>query len=326
MAVKDLNVWFFTDYGIVKAVNTISFFLKHGETLGLVGESGCGKSVTALSILKLIKAPGKFVGGSIKYKNMELTDKNETFYINHIRGKEISMIFQDPLTALNPSYTIGWQIKEAFILGKNKKESGKEIKDKTIDILRRVKIPDAEIQLTKYPHQLSGGMRQRAVIAIALASNPAILIADEPTTSLDVTVQAAILDLMEEFKFDFNISIIFITHDLNLVAERCNSVMVMYAGEIVECSDTESIFKKPRHPYTIGLLESTPNIGGKFHKITSIRGEVPNLIDLGNRCFFYERCFKRKKICNTEKPKFNEVDSDHYVRCYFPEENYFGNR
>ncbi|MBM7563060.1 ABC transporter ATP-binding protein, partial [Fusibacter tunisiensis] len=281
LEVKDLTTYFFTDKGVVKAVDGNSFTLKEGETLGIVGESGCGKSITAMSILNLIEKPGKIVKGSIKFNGEELVgiaDKKMRTY----RGNEISMIFQEPMTSLNPVFRIGDQIGESLILhqGMTKKESYV----KAVELLNLVGIPRAEKVVRDYPHQLSGGMRQRVMIAMALACNPKVLIADEPTTALDVTIQAQILSLMNDLQKKTNTAIMLITHDLGVVAQMAHDVLVMYSGKIVESASAVEIFDNPKHPYTVGLLHSIPNLDEDRERLNSIDGIVPNPFELPEGC------------------------------------------
>ncbi|OGP99125.1 MAG: peptide ABC transporter ATP-binding protein, partial [Deltaproteobacteria bacterium RBG_16_55_12] len=282
---KDLRTSFFTPDGEVKAVDGVSFEIEEGKTLGLVGESGCGKSVTALSILRLVPfPPGRVVGGEILYRGRDLLKLNGE-EMRKIRGNEISMIFQEPMTSLNPVFTIGNQIGEAIRLhqGLGKKET----REKTIEMLRLVKIADPETRVDDYPHQLSGGMRQRVMIAMALSCNPSLLIADEPTTALDVTIQAQILELMKELKDRLGMSLLLITHDLGVVAEQADEVAIMYAGKIVEQATAKALFNRPLHPYTVGLLNSLPRVGAnKKKRLEAIPGMVPSPLELPSGCRF----------------------------------------
>jgi len=313
LQVKDLKTYFFTEDGIVKAVDGVDFELRQGETLGLVGESGCGKSVTAFSIIKLLDYPGKTVGGKVIYKGEDLLEKNEK-QIRQIRGKEISMIFQEPMTSLNPVFTIGFQITEALKV--HYKIKRKEAREKAIQLLEKVGIPIPEQRIDEYPHQLSGGMRQRAMIAMALACDPLILIADEPTTSLDVTIQAQILELMKSLLNQFNSSLIMITHDLGVIAEIADRIAVMYAGKIVEYTDTRSIFYKPLHPYTFGLLTSIPRLDMEIEKLESIPGVVPDPLHFPEGCKFHPRCSFATEKCHKEEPGLMEIEEGHMVRCW----------
>jgi len=315
--VKNLRTSFFTPEGEVRAVDGISFNIGEGKTLGLVGESGCGKSVTALSIMRLVPSPpGKIVGGEIVYRGQDLLKLNGTA-MRKIRGNEISMIFQEPMTSLNPVFTIGDQIGEAIRLhqGLGKRET----REKTIEMLRLVKMADPESRVDDYPHQLSGGMRQRVMIAMALSCNPSLLIADEPTTALDVTIQAQILELIEELQEKkLGMALLLITHDLGVVAERADEVAIMYAGKIVERAPTQAIFNRPLHPYTVGLLNSLPGVGTKKKKrLEAIPGVVPSLLELPSGCHFRDRCPKAAGICAEAEPELVEKQKDHWAACYF---------
>jgi oligopeptide/dipeptide ABC transporter ATP-binding protein len=314
--VKNLRTSFFTPEGEVRAIDGVSFEIGEGKTLGLVGESGCGKSVTSLSIMRLIPSPpGKIVGGEILYRGRDLLKlRNEE--MRKIRGNEISMIFQEPMTSLNPVFTVGNQIGEAIKLhqGLGKRET----REKTIEMLRLVKIADPESRVDSYPHQLSGGMRQRVMIAMALSCNPSLLIADEPTTALDVTIQAQILELMKELQQKIGMALLLITHDLGVVAEQANDVAIMYAGKIVERASTEAIFTKPLHPYTVGLLNSLPNVGGeKKKRLDAIPGVVPSPLHLPSGCRFRDRCPKAADICAQAEPTLEEKDPGHTAACHF---------
>jgi peptide/nickel transport system ATP-binding protein len=315
--VKNLQTSFFTPEGEVRAIDGVSFEIGEGKTLGLVGESGCGKSVTSLSIMRLIASPpGKIVGGEILYRGKDLLKLNNEA-MRKIRGNEISMIFQEPMTSLNPVFTVGNQIGEAIKLhqGLGKKET----RQKTIDMLRLVKIADPESRVDSYPHQLSGGMRQRVMIAMALSCNPALLIADEPTTALDVTIQAQILDLMKELRQRIGMALLLITHDLGVVAEQADDVAIMYAGKIVERSSTQAIFNRPFHPYTVGLLNSLPSVGGaKKKRLDAIPGVVPNPLHLPSGCRFRDRCPKAADLCAQSEPQLLEKEPGHAVACHFP--------
>ncbi len=314
LKVENLKTYFFTHEGTVKAVDGISFSIKRGETLGLVGESGCGKSVTALSIMRLIPhPPGRIVSGEIysEGKNLLKYNKKE---MRNIRGRKISMIFQEPMTSLDPVFTIGHEIKEAVRL--HSSVNKKDARDKTIETLRVVGMPDAEKRINNYPHELSGGMRQRAMIAMALCCNPALLIADEPTTALDVTIQAQILRLINELKDEFGASVLLITHDLGVVAEMCDNVAVMYAGHIVEHTDVDTIFSNPLHPYTKGLNKSIPRLDVDMERLETIKGLVPNLIDLPSGCPFHPRCSYCSAKCMKEMPDLKEAADNHLVKCH----------
>lgn len=318
LKIENLKVYFFTDQGIVRAVDDVSWELEEGGTLGIVGESGCGKSVSALTILRLVPdPPGKIVGGKIQYNGIDLfklSDKD----IRKIRGNEISMVFQDPVSSLNPSYAIGNQIIETFRLHQNMKI--REAKNKAIKLLHSAGIPNPEQRMKEYPHQLSGGMNQRVMIAIALACNPKILIADEPTTALDVTIQAQIMNLFRKIKKQFNMSIILITHDFGLVSQLVEKVVVMYAGKVVEKGSISEIFKNPHHPYTRGLIKSIPKLKKKSNKdndkLTEIPGVVPNLIDPVDGCIFYPRCQSRLPKCKNQDPPLQIIDGYHTSKCW----------
>ncbi|HEX6769284.1 MAG TPA: ABC transporter ATP-binding protein [Candidatus Binatia bacterium] len=317
LQVKNLRTSFFTPEGEVRAIDGISFEIAEGRTLGLVGESGCGKSVTSLSIMRLIPSPpGKIVGGEIIYRGKDLL-KLGNEEMRKIRGNEISMIFQEPMTSLNPVFTVGNQIGEAIKLhqGLDKQAT----RAKTIEMLRLVKIADPESRVDAYPHQLSGGMRQRVMIAMALSCNPSLLIADEPTTALDVTIQAQILDLMKELQQKIGMALLLITHDLGVVAEQADDVAIMYAGKMVERSNTKEIFTKPFHPYTVGLLNSLPSTGSaKKHRLDAIPGVVPNPLHLPSGCRFRDRCPKAADLCAQQEPELVAKEPGHTVACHFP--------
>ena len=375
--VKGLKTYFFTEEGIVKAVDGVSFNIYKDEIIGLVGETGCGKSVTALSILQIVRSPGKIMEGEIIFKDINLLDLTEK-EMRTKRGKNITMIFQDPLNSLNPVLKIGDQISEVFELHqleeiktvldqkklerKNKlqekkrlvqelkenderlteeekenlKASIKELKEETYhtpvikdvlleksaQIIEEVGIADAEGILKRYPHELSGGMRQRVMIAMALSCNPALLIADEPTTALDVTIQAQILELMLDLKKKLKTSILIITHDLGIIAELCDRVAVMYSGNIVEYASAAELFKSPRHPYTQGLLAAIPSIEKRDQKLRTIRGMVPNLIYPPSGCRFHPRCDFRLEVCDKVRPPLNELNKDYYIACHLFDPDY----
>jgi len=314
LEVKELTVNFRNDEKEYTVVNGISFQLKKGETLGLVGESGCGKSVTSLSIMRLIPTPpGRIVSGEIRYKGTNLLSLKEK-EMNAIRGNDISMIFQEPMTSLTPVFTIGRQLDEVLLLHTDL--SKKEAKARSIEMLKLVGIPRPEQIYVSYPHELSGGMRQRVMIAMGLACEPQMLIADEPTTALDVTIQAQILDLMRELKEKTGTAILFITHDLGVVAEMCDRVIVMYAGEIVEEADVDSLFYKPKHPYTRGLLESIPDLNEKKRRLFSIAGQVPPAGSITTGCRFRDRCSVAVPRCSEEHPDLQELEQGHACRCW----------
>ncbi len=323
LKVEDLHTYFYTYEGVVKAVDGVSFDIKKGEIFGLVGETGCGKSVTALSIIRLIDEPGKIEKGKIIFKGKNLLELSEE-EMRNIRGREISMIFQEPMTALNPVFKIGDQIMEILLLHEHGiediREAPKGIKEeereKAIEMLKLVRMPDPERNIDSYPHELSGGMRQRAMIAMMLATKPSLLIADEPTTALDVTVQAQILNILLDMKDKLGISILLITHDLSVIAEVCDRVGVMYAGNIVEIGDTFTIFKNPKHPYTNGLMQAIPIMTEKKEELKYIRGSVPNLIYPPSGCRFHPRCDYMMDICKKEKPKLKEIERGHFVACH----------
>ncbi|MBO8164137.1 MAG: ABC transporter ATP-binding protein [Brevibacillus sp.] len=314
LQIENLRTHFVTDYGEVPAVDGIGLSIKKGEVLGIVGESGCGKSVTSLSVMGLVpRPPGKIVGGQIRFKGEDLLRASER-RMRQIRGNEIAMIFQEPMTSLNPVYTIGDQIMEAIRL--HTKAGKQEARRRAIEMLRRVNIPRADQIVDEYPHQLSGGMRQRVMIAMAMACNPELLIADEPTTALDVTIQAQILDLMRNLNKESGTAIMLITHDLGVVAEMCDRVIVMYAGQIVEEGDVRSILKNPKHPYTIGLIHSIPKLDEKKDRLYSIPGNVPVPGSLTIGCRFAPRCESASEKCRSELPELKETESGHLARCW----------
>jgi oligopeptide/dipeptide ABC transporter, ATP-binding protein, C-terminal domain len=314
LELQDLKTCFHTREGIVNAVDGVSYHLDVGEVLGVVGESGCGKSVTALSIMRLIpNPPGEIVSGAVLYKGSNLLEKTER-QMKKIRGNEISMIFQEPMTSLNPLFKIGDQIIETIVL--HQSLSKKEAREKAIEMLSLVGIPLPSKRIDSYPHELSGGMRQRVMIAMALSCNPEILLADEPTTALDVTIQAQILELMCKLKDKTGTSIIMITHDLGIVAEMCNRIVVMYCGQIVEEGTVKEIFKNPLHPYTIGLLGSIPKIDTEKGRLFNIKGNVPSLLKMPKGCRFSTRCTHCMKKCNEMEPDIIQVDGTRKVRCW----------
>ncbi len=313
--VNNLKTHFFTEEGVVKAVDGVDFSIKPGETVGIVGESGCGKSVTSLSIMRLVESPpGRIVDGEILFEGEDLTKFSEK-EMRKIRGNDISMIFQEPMTSLNPVYTVGDQITEALILHKNL--SKKEAKVQAVKMLKKVGIPLPEQRVDEYPHQLSGGMRQRVMIAMALSCDPKLLIADEPTTALDVTIQAQILDLMNGLKDEFGMAIMMITHDLGVIAEVSDRIAVMYAGKIVEYADAEELFANPSNPYTWGLLKSIPLLHKDIEKLFAIPGNVPSPLDFPDGCKFNSRCFLAEDKCYEEEPPLHEVKDGHVSRCWF---------
>jgi len=377
LEVKDLRTFFFVEEGVVKAVDGVAFDIYEDEVLGLVGETGCGKSVTALSILQLVRPPGKIMSGSVHFHGKNLLDLNEK-EMRLVRGRSITMIFQDPLNSLNPVISVGKQVAEVFVLHQEKelkreldalllernkkieekKKLQKELKDnedrlseeektellakieelkqatihipklkdvalkRSENIIKEVGIPDAKGILKRYPHELSGGMRQRVMIAMALSCNPGLLIADEPTTALDVTIQAQILDLMKDLKNRFRTSILIITHDLGIIAEICDRIAVMYSGNIVEYATADDLFKKPRHPYTKGLMGAIPSIEKKDQKLITIRGMVPNLIYPPSGCRFHPRCDYRLEICDKIKPVLREIADKYFIACHLFDPKY----
>jgi len=317
---RDLHTYFYTEDGVVKAVDGVTFAIERERTLGVVGESGCGKSVTALSIMGLVPMPpGKIAGGKIFFHRnshpIELTALNpKGREYRSIRGKEIAMIFQEPMTSLNPVFTIGYQIMEAIRL--HQKVGKKEARAKAIEMLRQVGIPLPEQRVDEYPHQLSGGMRQRAMIAMALSCNPSLLIADEPTTALDVTIQAQVLDLMRYIQQKFRMSIMFITHNLGVVAEMCQDVVVMYLGKVVEQAPVRPLYHDPKHPYTQGLLHSIPSLASRKRRLEPITGVVPDPLDAPPGCPFNPRCPHVMEVCTREMPPLEEIAPHHQVACW----------
>lgn len=315
LEVKGLRTSFFTHVGEVKAIRGVDFYLDKGEAVGIVGESGSGKSVTSLSVMKLLQFPGKLIGGEVLFDGDDLAKKSDK-EMQEIRGNDISMIFQDPMTSLNPVFTIGNQIIEAII--KHKKMSKSEAKEQAIEMLRTVGIPSPEKRIDQYPHEFSGGMRQRAMIAMALSCEPKLLIADEPTTALDVTIQAQILELMKDLKDRLNTSIILITHDLGVVADVCSRIIVMYGGLIMEEGTTEEIFYNPQHPYTVGLMKSIPKMSDKENKerLIPIDGTPPDLLKPPAGCPFAPRCDHAMKVCMTQMPEYNKSTPTHRAACW----------
>tara|TARA_B100000959_G_scaffold267078_1_gene310173 strand:+ start:218 stop:1207 length:990 start_codon:yes stop_codon:yes gene_type:complete len=318
--VENLVVSFDTDRGKITPVNGVSFQVKRGKTLAIVGESGCGKSVTSLSIMGLIPgANGKIEGGAIEYDGQDLLKFSGT-QMRKLRGDKIAMIFQEPMTALNPVYTIGNQIMEVYKL--HREMSKKEAFDHALAMLEKVKIPDPKQRMREYPHQLSGGMRQRVMIAMSLACNPDVLIADEPTTALDVTIQAQVLDLMKDLQTDLGTSVIFITHDLGVVAEVADDVVVMYAGDIIERGTVFDIFKDPKHPYTQGLLDSLPKSSDtKNEELQAIKGMVPSLFELPKGCRFKDRCALAEDACGESPPELEKFSDTHEAACFVTSRN-----
>lgn len=313
LEVKDLRTSFFTDAGEVKAVNGVSFNLDKGKVLGIVGESGSGKSVTAYSIMQILANAGKIVGGSIKFNGQELVGSGEKV-MKDIRGNRISIIFQDPMTSLNPTYTIGKQLMEAILLhtGRNKQQA----RERAVEMLKLVNVNEPEKRMKQYPHELSGGMRQRVMIAMALACEPDILIADEPTTALDVTIQAQILELMKSLQEELGMAIIMITHDLGVVAQMCDEVIVMYAGSICEQGTADEIFYNPCHEYTKGLMRSIPTTSNDDQKLQPITGTPIDLLNMPKGCPFAPRCDNAMKICLREKAERMQINDDHQAACW----------
>ncbi|MED2009268.1 ABC transporter ATP-binding protein [Brevibacillus borstelensis] len=314
LEVKHLQTHFKTEDGVVPSVNGVSFSVAKGETLAIVGESGCGKSVTSLSIMGLVAPPGEVVGGEIwlEGQNLLALSKKE---LRKLRGNKLSMIFQEPMTSLNPVFTIGNQLGEVF--RQHRQMDKKEARAHSVEMLDHVGIPNAEKIVDSFPHQLSGGMRQRVMIAMALACNPALLIADEPTTALDVTIQAQILELLKKLNKEFQTGVILITHDLGVVAEMADRVVVMYAGEVVEQADVFSLFAEPKHPYTKGLLGSLPKLDENREELDSIPGSVPNPLDMPDGCAFHPRCPAATEECKQNKPQLQEVALNHLARCFY---------
>ncbi len=313
LKIKDLKVYLDTYRGVVKAIDGINLEIRKGEVVGLVGESGSGKSMTALSILRLLPPSGHFLQGEIWFKGENLLTKSND-EIRRIRGNQIAMIFQEPMTSLNPSFTIGNQIGEVIklhqSLGKQK------TKEKIVKVLEQVRMSDPERVAKRYPHELSGGMQQRSMIAMGLSCRPDLLIADEPSTALDVTIQAQVLTLLDDLRRELNTSILLITHNLGVVAWLCEKVAVMYAGKIMECGDIRTVFKKGRHPYNQALLASMPRIDQQKEQLKAIDGDVPNLINPPPGCKFHPRCSLAKEICSREEPIYREIEPGHWVSCW----------
>ena len=313
LSVKDLCTSFFTSSGEVKAVNGVSFNLEEGKVLGIVGESGSGKSVTAYSILQILTNPGRIVGGSIKLKGKELVGCSKED-MQKIRGNQISIIFQDPMTSLNPVFTIGNQLMEAILL--HTKRNKEQAKERAIEMLKLVGVNEPEKRINQYPHEFSGGMRQRVMIAMALACEPDILIADEPTTALDVTIQAQILDLMKDLQKKLGMAIILITHDLGVVAEMCDEIVVMYAGQISERGTSDDIFYNPKHEYTKGLLKSIPTVQSEKQRLKPIAGNPVDLLNMPDGCAFAPRCDNAMKICLVKNPVELKIEGEHTSKCW----------
>ncbi len=320
LEVRNLKVHIKLDEGILKAVDGVSFPIKRGKTMGLVGESGCGKSLTSKAIISINPDICQTTGEVLFYDSEKneiinlLELEKDSAEIRDIRGKKISMIFQEPMTAFSPLHTIGNQIMENILIHKMKNK--KEAKEVAINMLKRVGIADAEKRINQYPHEFSGGMRQRAMIAMALSCNPELLIADEPTTALDVTIQAQVLDLMKDLKEKYSMSIIIITHDLGVIAEMCDRVAVMYAGNIIEYTDVTTLFSNPKHPYTLGLLKSLPRTDKEVKRLQTIPGNVPSSYNFPKGCKFHNRCPLRDERCLKEEPVIKEIEKNHKVRCW----------
>ena len=312
LSVRDLRTHFDTEEGSIRADDGVSFDIEEGEILGLVGESGCGKSVTSLSIMRLLEDPGYVADGQVLFKGQDLTETSREG-MRQIRGNGMSMIFQEPKTALNPVFDVGWQVGEPLRI--HREMSRDAARTEAIELMRRVGIPSPEDRVDDYPHQFSGGMRQRAMIAMALACEPDLLVADEPTTALDVTIQAQILDLIRELNEQLGMSVLLITHNLGVVAETCDRVAVMYAGRIVEYGTVEEIFNDPRHPYTKGLINAVPDPTRDEQELEPVDGTVPNLADTPDGCNFAPRCPYATEQCEAEDPRLREVDTDHYSAC-----------
>ena len=313
LEVNNLRTSFFTDAGEVKAVDGVSFTLDHGKVLGIVGESGSGKSVTAYSIMQILAPTGKIVGGSVKLDGQELVGADEKV-MRSVRGNRISIIFQDPMTSLNPTYTVGHQLMEAILL--HTKRNRREAKERALEMLRLVNVNEPEKRLRQYPYELSGGMRQRVMIAMALACEPDILIADEPTTALDVTIQAQILELMQDLQKRLGMAIIMITHDLGVVAQMCDEIVVMYAGSICEQGTADEIFYNPHHEYTKGLIRSIPTAANNGQRLQPITGTPIDLLNMPKGCPFAPRCEAALKICLEKRPERMVINSDHYATCW----------
>ncbi|MBI2165717.1 MAG: ABC transporter ATP-binding protein [Chloroflexi bacterium] len=314
LEVEDLRVYFFTSRGISRAVDGVSFHVGEGETLGVVGESGCGKSVTALGILRLVPAPGRVVGGRVFLEGEDITKVSEA-HIRHIRGAKISMILQDPMTSLNPVFSIGSQVGESITIHQGLK--GRTLLKRVIEMLKLVRIPAAESRITDYPHQMSGGMRQRVAGAIGISCEPRVLICDEPTTALDVTIQAQYLELLKEVQERTGVALIFITHDMGIIARMCDRVVVMYAGRVVETGSVRDVFLDANQPYTISLLKCLPRLEGVAH-LESIEGQPPDPHTFPPACRFAPRCPKVQPVCNEVYPEMVKVKEGHMAACYFP--------
>ncbi len=316
LQIRNLRTYFDVRGGVLKAVDDVTIAIDPGETLGLVGESACGKSVTASTVMRLVPIPpGRIAGGEILFEGVDLLKLSEA-EMRRVRGKSISMIFQEPMTSLNPVFPVGDQVSEVITL--HEKLSAREARDRVIEAFRRVRIPAPESRIDDYPHQMSGGMRQRVMIAMALACHPKLMIADEPTTALDVTIQAQILDLMNRLQSETGASILFITHDLGVIAEMARKVAVMYAGKIMEVADVGTLFADPKHPYTVGLMSSIPilGVGKRQQRLSTIPGVVPSLFSLGEECLFHDRCVNVFEPCERIAPPMVAFGGGHLVRCH----------
>ena len=318
LAIRGLKTHFMLEDGVARAVDGVTFQIGRGRTLGVVGESGCGKSVTALSIMRLVPdPPGKIVDGAIEFKGRNLLELREP-EMRKIRGNDIAMIFQEPMTSLNPVFTVGSQIAEVLVLHQGMKR--RQARERALQMLKEVGIPSPEIRIDEYPHQMSGGMRQRVMIAMALACNPDLLIADEPTTALDVSIQAQILDLLRKLQQEFGMSILLITHDLGVIAETAESVVVMYAGKVAEYAGVRGLFASPKHPYTARLFQSVPRLGRVLDRLAVIPGTVPDPLHFPGGCKFHPRCYLAREICTRVEPELREVQPGHLSACHFAEE------
>jgi peptide/nickel transport system ATP-binding protein len=318
LEVEDLRTRFYTEDGVVRAVDGVSWSIEAGERFGVVGESGAGKSVASLSLMRLIDEPGRIEGGAIRFKGENLLELSES-RMREIRGNEIAMIFQDPQTALNPVYTVGEQIAEA--IRRHMDLEGDAVRERAVEMLDRVGIPDPADRYSDYPHQFSGGMQQRAVIAVALSCDPDLVIADEPTTALDVTIEAQILDLLRELSEEFDVAVQLITHDLGVVAEVCDRVMVMYAGKAVEKAPVEQLYYEPAHPYTVGLMGSIPRIGDDRERLDTIPGTMPDLVQLPPGCSFHPRCPYAEEVCTQQEPPLVDVETGRPAADHDPDEH-----
>ncbi len=324
LSVRDLRTHFDTEQGVAKAVDGVSFDVRRGRTLGLVGESGCGKSVTSLSIMRLVQSPpARFAGGQILLDGRDLLSLDER-EMRKVRGNRIAMIFQEPMTSLNPVFTVGSQIREALRL--HRAMSRAQARARTVEMLGEVGIPSPDTRVDEYPHQLSGGMKQRVMIAMALACNPELVIADEPTTALDVTIQAQILRLLARLQKEHGMSVLLITHDLGVVAENADEVCVMYASKIVERAETKALFARPLHPYAVGLFRSIPRPGGERKRLAVIPGSVPNPLEFPFGCKFHPRCFMAEARCKSDEPSLREVCPGRWSACWFAEKLLAGGR